>query len=306
MPNATPDTDSDIIYSVTETAIAVITLNRPQTRNSQDTDLLYALNAAFDEAANDSAVKVIVLRAEGPHFSSGHDLRETDAFHALDRHARVGTWGDADGPGCERWVAREKELYQGFSERWRNLPKPMIAAVQGKVIAGGLMVMWPCDIIVAAEDAQFCDNTVLMGLNGCEFFQHPYEMSARKAKEWLWTAGFMDAAEALRQGMVNHVVPKEQLDGFTMDLARKIAAMPALALKLTKEWINAADDAAGRQQVHKTAFAIHHLLHAQNYLQHDLPIDPRAVAQSIGRDQDMDALLRRFDGRLANDASDPT
>jgi enoyl-CoA hydratase len=99
----------------------------------------------------------------------------------------VGTWC---GFGCEGAAGRmaiEKELYLGLSERWRNIPKPTIAEVQGKVIAGGLMLVWPCDLIVASEDAQFADNTVAMGIAGAEFFNHPWELGARKAKEMLFT-----------------------------------------------------------------------------------------------------------------------
>ena len=127
-----------ILYETPAPHIARIVLNRPETRNAQDTAFLYALNEAFDRAAHDDAVKVIVLSANGPHFSSGHDLREVDGHGNMRKHDPVGTWGGFGKPGAEAQYSREQEIYLGFCERWRNLPKPTLALVHGKVIAGGL------------------------------------------------------------------------------------------------------------------------------------------------------------------------
>src|SRR5882757_4572676 len=149
-------------YEMPAAKVARLTLNRPRQRNAQDTALLYALNDAFDRAASDDDISVIVLAAEGPHFSAGHDLREDDRMAAMSRFATVGTCCGFGSPGAEGVMAREEEVYLGFSERWRNIPKPTIAQVHGKVIAGGLMLAWPCDLIVAADDALFADNTVTM------------------------------------------------------------------------------------------------------------------------------------------------
>jgi enoyl-CoA hydratase len=171
-------------------------------------------------------------------------------------------------------MAREKEIYLGFSERWRNIPKPTIAAVHGKVIAGGLMLVWPCDIIVAAEGAEFIDNTVAMGVCGAEFFHHPWEVGIRRAKEMLYTSDAVTAADAFRLGMVNHVVPADELQAFTLALAGKIAERPLFALKLTKEAVNAAQDNQGRVQALQTSFALHQLCHSHNQQVHGMPIDP--------------------------------
>ena len=200
-----PDRPS-IRYENPAPKVARIWLDRADARNAQDTKLLYELNDAFDRAAQDDDVSVIVLAAEGPHFSSGHDLRERDGLATLREHDTVGTWCGFGCAGAEAQMAREKEIYIGFSERWRNIPKPTIAAVQGKVIAGGLMLVWPCDIIVAAENAEFIDNTVAMGVCGAEFFHHPWEVGIRQAKEMLYTSDAVTAADAFRLGMVNHVV----------------------------------------------------------------------------------------------------
>ena len=174
-------------------------------------------------------------------------------------------------------MAIEKEIYLGFSERWRNIPKPTIAQVQGKVIAGGLMLIWPCDIIIAADNAQFADNTVGMGVNGVEYLAHPWELGPRKAKELLFTSDWIDARDAHRLGMVNHVVPLDELETFTLTLARRIAKKPGFALKLAKESVNAAEDAQGRASAMTTAFALHQLAHSHNMQVHGLPIDPAGV-----------------------------
>lgn len=257
--------------------ITRITLNRPETRNAQSVKLLYELNAAFDTAAGDSETKVIVLAANGPHFSSGHDLRDTSQNEQFRSQKPVGTWCGFGCAGAEAQMSKEKEVYLGFSERWRNIPKPTIAQVQGKVIAGGLMLIWPCDIIIAAENAMFADNTVDMGVNGVEYMAHPWELGARKAKELLFTSDWIDAVEARRLGMVNHVVPQDDLERFTLALARRIALKPAFALKLSKESVNAAEDAQGRVSAMSTAFALHQLAHSHNMQVHGMPIDPSGI-----------------------------
>jgi enoyl-CoA hydratase len=254
--------------------VAHIVLNRPEVRNAQSYQMLYELNEAFDAAAQDDSVSVIVLSANGPHFSSGHDLRQSDPLLAFEQNSIVGTWCGFRCDGAEGRMAIEKELYLGFSERWRNIPKPTIAAVHGKVVAGGLMLAWPCDLIVASEDAEFLDNTVDMGIPGAEFFAHPWEVGFRKAKEWLFTATFMTAVEAKSYGMVNHIVPRHELLDFTFALADRIAAKPLFALKLAKESVNQAQDAQGRREAMQAAFVSHQLSHAHNQVKYGQILDP--------------------------------
>lgn len=272
-----------LLYETPAPHVARIVLNRPDTRNAQDTRLLYELNDAFDKAAQDNDIKVIILAANGPHFSSGHDLRERDPHAAMKEFPTVGTWCGFECAGAEAQMAREKEIYIGFSERWRNIPKPTIAEVQGKCIAGGLMLVWPCDIIVAADDAAFLDNTVSMGVGGAEFFNHPWELGIRKAKELLFTADWLLAEEAEKLGMVNHVVPREDLTSFTLALAEKIAAKPLFALKLAKEAVNAAQDAQGRTSAMQTSFALHQLAHSHNMQVHGMMIDPSGISPAVKR-----------------------
>jgi enoyl-CoA hydratase len=266
-----PEVVDGIRYEAPAEGVARIVLARPEARNAQDKPMLYALNAAFDRAAHDDAVKVIVLAADGPHFSSGHDLRDTTT---LDEFDPVGTWGGARLPGAEGLMAIEQELYLGFCWRWRNLPKPTIAQVQGKTIAGGLMLAWVCDLIVAADDATFSDPVVAFGVNGVEYFAHPWEVGARKAKEMLFTGAPIGADEAHRLGMVNRVVPAAELSEATLALARHIAARPSMGLKLAKQSVNQAQDAQGLWSALQAAMSLQQLGHANNQQVHGLSVDP--------------------------------
>ncbi|MCI4644615.1 MAG: enoyl-CoA hydratase [Hyphomonadaceae bacterium] len=270
--------EDPILYTILDECIAIIQLNRPDARNAQNTALLYALNDAFDRAAQDEKVKVIILAANGPHFSAGHDLREAPSmdvlFEGMSRFKTVGTWDGYSEGGASPLFTREREIFVDFCERWRNLPKPTIAAVQGKCIAGGLMLAWPCDIILAAEDAEFQDNTVSMGIGGVEYFVHPWEVGTRKAKELLFTSDWLSATDAQKLGMVNHVVPTESLLDEATAMARKIAQKPMFALRLAKEAVNAAEDAQGRPTAIKVAFGLHHVAHTHNQLKFGQVIDP--------------------------------
>ena len=261
--------------------VARIVLNRPETRNAQDTRLLYELNDALDEAAYDPQVKVIILAANGPDFSSGHDLRERGHLETQDEFRPVGTQAGYRAPGAEGRMAREEEIYLGFCERWRNIPKPTIAAVQGRCISGGLMLVWPMDLIVASDDAQFSDVVVAMGIVGVEYFAHPWEVGPRKAKEMLFTGRPISAEEGRMLGMVNQVVPRAELATKTLELAKEIATKPAFAVKSVKQAVNAAEDAQGRHTAFLTAFALHHLNHSHCMEVHGLPVDPTGIKGSV-------------------------
>ncbi|MCY1265580.1 1,4-Dihydroxy-2-naphthoyl-CoA synthase [compost metagenome] len=271
-----------ITYEVPAAHVARISLNKPEKRNAQDTHLLYELNDAFDRACADKEIKVIILAANGPDFSAGHQFGEENPAGAMDEWQTVGTWCGFGCAGAEAQMSREKEIYIGLSERWRNIPKPTIAQVQGKCISGGLMLAWPCDLIIAADNARFMDNTVSMGISGAEFFVHPWEMGVRQAKEFLFTSGWMDAHEAWRLGMVNKVVPLENLAAATLALAQNIAQKPAFALKLAKEAVNGVQDAAGRVSGMNTAFALHQICHNHNLLQYGTLADPAFLATAKG------------------------
>lgn len=273
-----------IRYQLDGGGVARIVLNRPGVRNAQSPALLYDLDAAFVRAATDEAVRVIVLAGEGPDFSSGHDLRGGfDIPGPLVASLEGAVCGHS---AAERHFAFECEAYLGMCRRWREIPKPTIAEVQGRVIAGGLMLIWPLDLIVAAEDASFSDPVTAFGVNGTEYFAHVWEFGARKAKELLFTGDPITAAEAMALGMVNHVVPREQLTDFIMALALRMAQRPPHALRLAKMSINRSLDAQGFQGAIDTAFALHQAGHANNLAEHGQLVDPggyTAIRESVRR-----------------------
>lgn len=280
-----PAEEPVVTYEV-EGPIAVISLNRPRYRNAQNSTLLYALDDAFARFAADDDLRVAVLAGAGDHFSGGHDLGtpELDLDVSFDRRSLW--WDHVDKQGAERTFAREEEMYLGLYRRWRDLPKPTIATVQGACIAGALKLVWACDLIVAADDAFFAEPIVLMGVPGGEVFKHPWEVGVRQAKEMLFTGEPIDAARALSLGMVNRVVARGELRESTMELAAKIAEMPRLGLALAKRAVNAAEDAMGQRTAMDFGYALHQLAHADNEAQRgDLTaaqgID--AVRKKLGR-----------------------
>ena len=182
-----------------------------------------------------------------------------------------------DLPGSEGYMAVEQEIYLGLCWRWRNLPKPVIAEVQGKVIAGGLMLVWVCDLIVASDDATFSDPVVAFGVNGVEYFAHPWEVGVRKAKEMLFTGDAISAADAKALGMVNHVVPRAELVDHTRKLAEHIAQRPSMGLKLAKQSVNQMQDNQGIWSALQAAMSLQQLGHANNQQVHNSNIDPAGV-----------------------------
>lgn len=270
-----------ILVERPDPAVARIVMNRPDARNAQNLQMTYDLNAAFDDAVQDDTVKVIILAGAGPHFSAGHDLRATTKNEAGIDFPPIGAWGGFREPGAHGRMAREQEIYLQITRRWRNLAKPTIAEVHGKCIAGGLMLAWACDLIVAANSAEFCDPVVTMGVCGVEWFVHPWELGPRKAKELLFTADSWSAQEAHQLGMVNHVVPATELSAFTMALAQRIAAKPSFALKMTKEAVNRSVDIQGQPAAIDQAFALHQLCHAHNLQEFGMIVDPSGLHPSV-------------------------
>lgn len=236
----------NVLYEVAD-KIATITLNRPEAANAQNHALLDELDEAWMKAAADPEVVVIVLRAEGKHFSAGHDIR--------------GTGPVPDKITLEMLYEVESRRYLEYSLRWRNVPKPSIAAVQGRCISGGLLLCWPCDLIVAADDALFSDPVVLMGIGGVEYHGHTWELGPRKAKEILFTGRPVTAGEAEQVGMVNSVVPRDQLDTEVTKLATHIAGMPPFGLRQAKRAVNQTLDVQGFYAAIQSVFDIHQTGH---------------------------------------------
>ncbi|WP_326498561.1 enoyl-CoA hydratase [Mycobacterium sp. Aquia_216] len=250
-------------------------LARPQVRNAQSPELLYALDDALVAACAAEAVRVIILAADGPDFSSGHDL---SAQFRLPRGGVATVPSNLDDGGLAGHYAFECEAYLGLCQRWRDLPKPTIAQVQGRVIAGGLMLVWPLDIVIAAQSATFSDPVTAFGVNGVEYFAHVWELGHRKAREILFTGRALTATEAQDCGMVNHVVPQEDLEAFTLDMAREIAERSPLALRLAKESVNACLDAQGHAAGIRSAFLLHTIGHGANLAKYGSIIDPNGAA----------------------------
>ena len=256
--------ETDIVTYEAADGIAWIAMNRPKYNNAQNGRMTYELDAAFMRAVADDDVKVIVLKGEGKHFSAGHDIGTPGRDVHLSQE-RVTSWYDhANKPGGEYLYVREAEAYLGMCRRWRDIPKPTIAAVQGDCIAGGLMLAWVCDLIVATDDAYFSDPVVRMGIPGVEYFAHPYGLNPRIAKEFLFTGNKMGAERAYQMGMVNQISSRETLMDDVTALATKIAAMPRLGLALTKQAINNVEELQGKRQGMEAAFAWHHFAHAHN------------------------------------------
>ncbi|MDP9654629.1 UNVERIFIED_ORG: enoyl-CoA hydratase [Pseudomonas putida] len=254
-----------VLYEVRD-AVAIVTMNRPEYHNAQNSQMTYALDAAFRRACDDDEVKVIVLRGAGKHFSAGHDIGTPgrDVDKTFDR---ASLWYDhTNKPGGEFLYAREQEVYLGMCRRWREMPKPTIAMVQGACIAGGLMLAWVCDLIVASEDSYFADPVVRMGIPGVEYFAHVHELNPRIAKEFLFLGERMPAPRAYQMGMLNRVVPRDELEQQTLDIAGRIAQMPRLGLQLSKQAVNNAEDLMGKRATMDMVFGLHHFAHAHNEL----------------------------------------
>ena len=225
-----------------EGAVAVITLDRPAARNSLSRAMLAALEAELDAVAAAEGIRCVVLAAEGPAFSAGHDLKEITARRA-------------DPDGGASFFAETMAACSAVMQRVVALPQPVIAAVEGVATAAGCQLAASCDLLVASERAKFCTPGVDIGL----FCSTPGVALARAvprkaAMEMLLLGEMVPAAEAHRMGLVNRVVPAGTALEAALDLARRIAARSAVALRMGKRGFNAqaalplaeAYDAAGR------------------------------------------------------------
>lgn len=261
----TYETDEPVLYQ-TEGPVAWVTMNRLTFNNAQNSQMTYALDDCFKRAVDDDAVRVIMLKGAGKHFSAGHDIGSPgrDVDKSFDRRL---LWADhVNKPGAEMLYTREHEVYLGMCRRWRDMPKPTVALVQGACVAGGLMLAWVCDFIIAADDAFFQDPVIRMGIPGVEYFAHAFELPPRIAKEFLLLGERMPAARAQQFGMVNQVVPRDQLEDAGRAMATKLAGYPRLGLWLGKQAINHVEDLRGKRTAMDAVFHMHHFAHAQNDL----------------------------------------
>ena len=232
-------------------AALTITVNRPEVRNAQSRMMLEEFDDALARAADDDSVRVVIVAGAGEHFSSGHDLGSPQEL--ADRERRP----YPDGiPGA---YARSWNQNMANTLRWRDFPKPTIAQVQGYCIMGGLILATACDLIVAADNARFSDRTVRWGGPHVQFASLPWEIGFRKAKEYLFTGDWIDAHEAERLGLVNRVVPLDELAEETMKLAQRIALQDPFAVRISKFSVNQMQDEMGFRSGVLSAFQTHAL-----------------------------------------------
>jgi enoyl-CoA hydratase len=253
--------------------IARIMLNRPESRNAQNRGLLVDLGDAFLQAEADDTVRVVILGGVGPMFSSGHDLGSKDAQEEMtpgpNQHV---TWRTNGGTrkGAERLMLQEWHYFFENTKRWRNLRKITVAQVHGTVYAAGLMLMWACDLIVAADNARFADVVgTRLGMCGVEYFAHPWEFGPRKTKELMLTGDAIDVEEAHQLGMVSKIFPVDELADRTLEFARRIAALPTMTALLIKESVNQTVDNMGFSNALAACFTMHELNHAHWAWVHD-------------------------------------
>jgi enoyl-CoA hydratase len=246
---ASDGTDAfETIRYETDGPVATITLDRPKAANAQNSQLIYELDAAFDRAEADADVRVVLLAAEGKHFSAGHDLKE---LLGGEEH-----WAATrDTP--EGKLAHEQTMYFDKLVRIRDFRKVTIAAVQGTCSAAGLMLACMCDLIVAADDAQFSNPVLRMSGVGVELLIEPWELGPRKAKEFLFLAETFSAEQAERFGLVNRVVPRADLATEARAMADKVALVPALTAEMVKSSINNMVDGMGQRENWRYHFMLH-------------------------------------------------
>jgi enoyl-CoA hydratase len=246
--------------------VARIMLNRPDARNAQNRGLLVELHDAFLQAEADDQVRVVILGGVGPMFSSGHDtgteqsLKEWRPGPGQHPTRRI---NGGTRMGAEALMLQEWHYFFENTKRWRNLRKITIAQVHGKVYSAGLMLMWACDLIVAADDAEFADVVgTRLGMCGLEYFAHPWEFGPRRAKELLLTGDALTVDEAHSIGMISKVFPSDELTDRTLEYARRIAELPTVAALLIKESVNQSVDNMGFYNALNACFTLHELNHA--------------------------------------------
>lgn len=249
-----------------EGRIARIMLNRPDARNAQNRGLLVELNEAFLRAEADDEVRVVILGGLGPMFSSGHDLgsavSRAEYTPGPDQHPSYRVNGGTR-EGAESLMLQEWHHFFANTRRWRDLRKITIAQVHGDVYAAALMLMWACDLIIAAEGTRFADVVgTRLGMCGVEYFAHPWEFGPRKTKELMLTGDALTVDEAYQLGMVSKVFPEAELSEKTLAFARRIAEVPTMAALLAKEAVNQSVDNMGFYNALNACFTLHQLNHS--------------------------------------------
>ena len=249
-----------------EGTIARIMLNRPEARNAQNRGLLVELHEAFLQAEADDQVRVVILCGAGPLFSAGHDMGSKVSLEEMmpgpDQHPTRQINGGTR-KAAESLMLQEWHYFFENTRRWRNLRKITIGQAHGDIYAAGMMILWACDLIVAAEGTTFADVVgARLGMCGVEYFAHPWDFGPRKAKELLLTGDSITADEAHTLGMVSKIFPADEMADRTLDYARRIAALPTMTSLLIKESVNQSVDNMGFYNALNACFTLHELNHS--------------------------------------------
>jgi enoyl-CoA hydratase len=218
----------DIIYAA-DGPVGVITLNRPQYRNAQGYRMLDEIDSAFDLARADEDVRVVLVRGAGGVFSTGHDLGTPEG---IEYRRALGA-----KPGIQTYD-QFKKYNLDLLLKWRNFPKPTIAAVEGYCIYAGWMLAAAMDVVFASETAEFLGGFV-------EYNTIPWDIGVRRAKELVFESRFIGADEAARYGLVNRVLAPADLERESFAWARRVAENSPEALRMAKIQMNKAQDAQG-------------------------------------------------------------
>jgi enoyl-CoA hydratase len=256
-----------------------LVLDRPAKLNALDHALVEALAGAIDDATADPAVRVIVIEGAGRAFSAGYDLNE-EVDHPLETAAQ---WREL--------LARDVEV---TLKVWA-CPKPVIAQVHGYCLAGALELAMACDLIVAAEGTKLGEPEVRYGSAPVTLLM-PALIGQKKTRELLLTGDLIDAAEAERIGLVNRVVPADRLAQEVDALADRLARTPPEVIRLTKQMLNQAMEAAGLHAAIEAGLELGSIINAA-----DTP-EQREWDDIVRRDGLKAALAwrdRRYDGRLS-------
>jgi enoyl-CoA hydratase/carnithine racemase len=218
-----PAPRSQVLLRETVGSVAVLTLNRPDARNSLSEALIASMHAALLEIADDRSIRAVVIAANGPAFSAGHDMKEMTVRRSDPDRGRA-------------YFAMLMNACSNMMQAIVRLPKPVVAAVQGIATAAGCQLVASCDLAVASDAARFATSGIDSGL----FCSTPMvalsrNVSRKHAMEMLMTGEMISAERACEIGLLNHVVPAGHERDAAIALAQKIARKSALAIKLGKQ-----------------------------------------------------------------------
>jgi enoyl-CoA hydratase len=256
-----------------------LTMNRASALNALNSGLMEALMAALDEAAEDDRVRVLILRGAGRAFCAGYDLNED---------AEGGPMASGD---WQRVLKQDSDRMLRFLDH----PKPVIASVHSYCLAGGTDLMLACDLAVAADDAYFGYVDVRFGSGAVSMFL-PWVIGVRAAKELLFTGDDrVPAADALRLGLVNRVVPRDRLDEETLALAEEIAKNEPFVVQATKRAVNRVWDVAGFRSAMEANTEIDVTIESAN-------LPARDEFRRITQEQGLKAAIAWRDARYRDEA----